>query len=392
MYNYDIVMRIGSHGINALAGYSLQQMVFVLNSVSTDGEYLHEGKLIDPDNLVKGIKNIVEDIQSALKKPYRNLLFVFPPFTCAYTQRESMVYNTTDEWVTPKTGRNLTQNFYSQCQKKLNKSTIEIASFLPYQYRQADSNTSEGNHTTSFFPNGVKWQAMSISYLLTIFPHDFVANLKKLLADNGIERYRLYAGPVGAARFFAVDEKFPKDYYLFDISQCASYFTKVQNSLPVVSQPVNWGWSNITEQVAQSLNLELAKASEYLQLFGFSAEPEYEFQTPEGVTMTKLSKALNEALQPLVAGFKVFLKNEKDEKYASAPVELTGRPAGLIGLSEYLTKNCQHEFTPRFPTAYGAREGDKSELLGVFLWENDIEWLYSKDEGVPTIVRQNSKN
>ena len=123
---------------------------------------------------------------------------------------------------------------------------------------------------------------------------------------------------------------------------------------------------DLLRAIAKELSISMERALELLKTFGFAGDPNFPFQTDEGITLSSLKTAAINAVRDLAKDVYFSLKKTSEP----IPMILSGTLAQIEDLdslfSRLLSINVQAFHSPLF----GAKSGAYESMLGALLLAN----------------------
>lgn len=188
---------------------------------------------------------------------------------------------------------------------------------------------------------------------------------KEILSRVGIEAYLTMVSTFGSSYFIDSYRANMTHYLLLDIEKEYCYLSYVDSGRLRFSLPLKENLNRFLENSAKKLNVDVKKAEEYLNIFGFFSTPGFDYTMENNLTLKDTSTCFAENFRPLACEVSEVIL----DKHVSAdvPLILSGAGASIEDLdslfAKFLSRNCV-SFEPHI---FGAQGGSYNSCLGALL-------------------------
>jgi len=190
-----------------------------------------------------------------------------------------------------------------------------------------DENNNGDSEDKGFLKINPKAKNKNIKVLLTAAPRDLVKRYMDIFKSAGLTLLSLDTEAFALIRSLVGNDKSP--LMIVDIGSVVTNISIVANSIPILNRSLDVGGLTITKAIANSLNVNLARAEQFKYDIGMN---------PKRAGQGSVPKTIESTLIPIIDELRYSLELYKNQnKKNIEKIILTGGSSLLLNLPEYLS-------------------------------------------------------
>ena len=351
------VIEFTPENIRLISGYVKEEKIYLTNAL--EGEDLTiEGKLPVLREASESLKCLKEKALESIKD-LGSVILVLPPFDF------EVLSNIDGQEYPSNSDGNLTSSDYQNCFNRiLNRARNcsakgEIIDLHPFSF------TIDSSERFEDYPTILRAQSLQVNADIHLIDPDFASFAREVLRRNQIEAKLTFVSPYARYEYLYQQRRLP-NFYNLDIQAERIEVTTVVSRRITDAKILSKSGKDLLRAIAKELSISMERALELLKTFGFAGDPNFPFQTEEGITLSSLKTAAINAVRDLAKDVYFSLKKTSDP----IPMILSGTLAQIEDLdslfSRLLSINVQAFHCPLF----GAKSGAYESMLGALLLAN----------------------
>ena len=351
------VIEFTPENIRLISGYVKEEKIYLTNSL--EGEDLTiEGKLPALREASESLKCLKEKALESIKD-LGSVILVLPPFDF------EVLSNIDGQEYPSNSDGNLTSSDYQNCFNRiLNRARNcsakgEIIDLHPFSF------TIDSSERFEDYPTILRAQSLQVNADIHLIDPDFASFAREVLRRNQIEAKLTFVSSYARYEYLYQQRRLP-NFYNLDIQAERIEFTTVVSRRITDAKILSKNGKELLRTIAKELSISMERALELLKTFGFAGDPNFPFQTEEGITLSSLKTAAINAVRDLAQDVYFSLKKTSEP----IPMILSGTLAQIEDLdslfSRLLSINVQAFHCPLF----GAKSGAYESMLGALLLAN----------------------
>ena len=351
------VIEFTPENIRLISGYVKEEKIYLTNAL--EGEDLTiEGKLPALREASESLKCLKEKALESIKD-LGSVILVLPPFDF------EVLSNIDGQEYPSNSDGNLTSSDYQNCFNRiLNRARNcsakgEIIDLHPFSF------TIDSSERFEDYPTILRAQSLQVNADIHLIDPDFASFAREVLRRNQIEAKLTFVSSYARYEYLYQQRRLPS-FYNLDIQAERIEFTTVVSRRITDAKILSKNGKDLLRAIAKELSISMERALELLKTFGFAGDPNFPFQTEEGITLSSLKTAAINAVRDLAQDVYFSLKKTSEP----IPMILSGTLAQIEDLdslfSRLLAINVQAFHSPLF----GAKSGAYESMLGALLLAN----------------------
>ena len=351
------VIEFTPENIRLISGYVKEEKIYLTNAL--EGEDLTiEGKLPALREASESLKCLKEKALESIKD-LGSVILVLPPFDF------EVLSNIDGQEYPSNSDGNLTSSDYQNCFNRiLNRARNcsakgEIIDLHPFSF------TIDSSERFEDYPTILRAQSLQVNADIHLIDPDFASFAREVLRRNQIEAKLTFVSSYARYEYLYQQRRLPS-FYNLDIQAERIEVTTVVSRRITDAKILSKSGKDLLRAIAKELSISMERALELLKTFGFAGDPNFPFQTEEGITLSSLKTAAINAVRDLAQDVYFSLKKTSEP----IPMILSGTLAQIEDLdslfSRLLSINVQAFHCPLF----GAKSGAYESMLGALLLAN----------------------
>ena len=351
------VIEFTPENIRLISGYVKEEKIYLTNAL--EGEDLTiEGKLPVLREASESLKCLKEKALESIKD-LGSVILVLPPFDF------EVLSNIDGQEYPSNSDGNLTSSDYQNCFNRiLNRARNcsakgEIIDLHPFSF------TIDSSERFEDYPTILRAQSLQVNADIHLIDPEFASFAREVLRRNQIEAKLTFVSSYARYEYLYQQRRLPS-FYNLDIQAERIEFTTVVSRRITDAKILSKNGKDLLRAIAKELSISTERALELLKTFGFAGDPNFPFQTEEGITLSSLKTAAINAVRDLAQDVYFSLKKTSEP----IPMILSGTLAQIEDLdslfSRLLAINVQAFHCPLF----GAKSGAYESMLGALLLAN----------------------
>ena len=351
------VIEFTPENIRLISGYVKEEKIYLTNAL--EGEDLTiEGKLPALREASESLKCLKEKALESIKD-LGSVILVLPPFDF------EVLSNIDGQEYPSNSDGNLTSSDYQNCFNRiLNRARNcsakgEIIDLHPFSF------TIDSSERFEDYPTILRAQSLQVNADIHLIDPEFASFAREVLRRNQIEAKLTFVSSYARYEYLYQQRRLPS-FYNLDIQAERIEVTTVVSRRITDAKILSKNGKDLLRAIAKELSISMERALELLKTFGFAGDPNFPFQTEEGITLSSLKTAAINAVRDLAQDVYFSLKKTSEP----IPMILSGTLAQIEDLdslfSRLLAINVQAFHSPLFGTKSGAYES----MLGALLLAN----------------------
>ena len=351
------VIEFTPENIRLISGYVKEEKIYLTNAL--EGEDLTiEGKLPVLREASESLKCLKEKALESIKD-LGSVILVLPPFDF------EVLSNIDGQEYPSNSDGNLTSSDYQNCFNRiLNRARNcsakgEIIDLHPFSF------TIDSSERFEDYPTILRAQSLQVNADIHLIDPDFASFAREVLRRNQIEAKLTFVSSYARYEYLYQQRRLPS-FYNLDIQAERIEVTTVVSRRITDAKILSKNGKDLLRAIAKELSISMERALELLKTFGFAGDPNFPFQTEEGITLSSLKTAAINAVRDLAQDVYFSLRKTSEP----IPMILSGTLAQIEDLdslfSRLLAINVQAFHCPLF----GAKSGAYESMLGALLLAN----------------------
>ena len=351
------VIEFTPENIRLISGYVKEEKIYLTNAL--EGEDLTiEGKLPALREASESLKCLKEKALESIKD-LGSVILVLPPFDF------EVLSNIDGQEYPSNSDGNLTSSDYQNCFNRiLNRARNcsakgEIIDLHPFSF------TIDSSERFEDYPTILRAQSLQVNADIHLIDPEFASFAREVLRRNQIEAKLTFVSSYARYEYLYQQRRLP-NFYNLDIQAERIEVTTVVSRRITDAKILSKSGKDLLRAIAKELSISMERALELLKTFGFAGDPNFPFQTEEGITLSSLKTAAINAVRDLAQDVYFSLKKTSEP----IPMILSGTLAQIEDLdslfSRLLAINVQAFHSPLF----GAKSGAYESMLGALLLAN----------------------
>ena len=351
------VIEFTPENIRLISGYVKEEKIYLTNAL--EGEDLTiEGKLPVLREASESLKCLKEKALESIKD-LGSVILVLPPFDF------EVLSNIDGQEYPSNSDGNLTSSDYQNCFNRiLNRARNcsakgEIIDLHPFSF------TIDSSERFEDYPTILRAQSLQVNADIHLIDPEFASFAREVLRRNQIEAKLTFVSSYARYEYLYQQRRLP-NFYNLDIQAERTEVTTVVSRRITDAKILSKSGKDLLRAIAKELSISMERALELLKTFGFAGDPNFPFQTEEGITLSSLKTAAINAVRDLAQDVYFSLKKTSEP----IPMILSGTLAQIEDLdslfSRLLSINVQAFHCPLF----GAKSGAYESMLGALLLAN----------------------
>ena len=351
------VIEFTPENIRLISGYVKEEKIYLTNAL--EGEDLtNEGKLPALREASESLKCLKEKALESIKD-LGSVVLVLPPFDF------EVLSNIDGQEYPSNSDGNLTSSDYQNCFNRiLNRARNcsakgEIIDLHPFSF------TIDSSERFEDYPTILRAQSLQVNADIHLIDPEFASFAREVLRRNQIEAKLTFVSSYARYEYLYQQRRLP-NFYNLDIQAERIEVTTVVSRRITDAKILSKNGKDLLRAIAKELSISMERALELLKTFGFAGDPNFPFQTEEGITLSSLKTAAINAVRDLAQEVYFSLKKTSEP----IPMLLSGTLAQIEDLdslfSRLLAINVQAFHSPLF----GAKSGAYESMLGALLLAN----------------------
>ena len=343
--------------IRLLRGYVQGEKIYLTNPI--EGEDLTiERKLPALREASESLKCLKEKALESIKD-LGSVILVLPPVDF------EVLSNIDGQEYPSNSDGNLTSSDYQNCFNRiLNRARNcsakgEIIDLHPFSF------TIDSSERFEDYPTILRAQSLQVNADIHLIDPEFASFAREVLRRNQIEAKLTFVSSYARYEYLYQQRRLP-NFYNLDIQAERIEVTTVVSRRITDAKILSKSGKDLLRAIAKELSISMERALELLKTFGFAGDPNFPFQTEEGITLSSLKTAAINAVRDLAQDVYFSLKKTSEP----IPMILSGTLAQIEDLdslfSRLLSINVQAFHCPLF----GAKSGAYESMLGALLLAN----------------------
>ena len=351
------VIEFTPENIRLISGYVKEEKIYLTNAL--EGEDLTiEGKLPVLREASESLKCLKEKALESIKD-LGSVILVLPPFDF------EVLSNIDGQEYPSNSDGNLTssdyQNFFNRILNRARNCSAkgEIIDLHPFSF------TIDSSERFEDYPTILRAQSLQVNADIHLIDPEFASFAREVLRRNQIEAKLTFVSSYARYEYLYQQRRLPS-FYNLDIQAERIEVTTVVSRRITDAKILSKSGKDLLRAIAKELSISTERALELLKTFGFAGDPNFPFQTEEGITLSSLKTAAINAVRDLAQEVYFSLRKTSEP----IPMILSGTLAQIEDLdslfSRLLAINVQAFHCPLF----GAKSGAYESMLGALLLAN----------------------
>lgn len=354
MNNIYAALEIANGGVKLLVGYYFNGRVYVLHALQSTSASLTNGYIDDVKKVAVSIKEVVNSAQSQLGYKIEEVCLCLPPIDMEIKTDTAMTSTVgSDSIVTGSDVINVT----TMIKKKVSEPGKKIVAIIPHKYL-LDNGQSYRELPSRAFSN-----SLTVEADCELVDENIFETYKEACEEAGLKVQSFVLAPFATIKLLESYEQIPAQYVLIDIGAKLTDIALVFENRLLAGRAVSFGGDDVVKAVAKELNLTFDQAFRYVEVYGLTSGPSFEFRTEAGFTLDRLAAVIRKTLVSLSNHIKNAL-NEFGLRELPTVI-LSGGGANLVGLDEFISETFMINVMVFTPKNFGARNKSYANLLGM---------------------------
>lgn len=386
MNSRTAIIEITSREIKVLVGYFLNKQPLIIYAFRKPiNGIVERGKIINLPLLVQELKALkeIKDATAKIVLEIENAIVILPALGLEIYESEKTTEVTSPSDI-------IEQLDISNAVNLIRKEGIAkgqtIVDIIP-NYFELDNKKRFVSR-----PIGEKSISLTLSARVHALPFSVFEPFKKAFAEAELNVVRYFVAPHAASYFYNFNKLTPANYFLVDLGAQLSTVSLIGNEMIYSSTFFNKGGEDLTNLIAEELNLPFDEAEKIKRRYGYEhrdltfyptiaksvvADLEKEYTTNHLNVIVK--RFLDDYIISLKQAINVLMK-EHDEKYLRLPLVLGGGFSRLNYLKDIFEQNFpENDIYLHVPKTIGARHQTFTNVLGALI-ANQYYAAYVEDD------------
>lgn len=354
---YHIALELTSQSIKLVAGFVLNEKVYVVDVIQRYCAGLSNGLIQDVDETVKVLKEVIANASQKLNCTIKDVSLVLPPFNLACAT-DSGSTNTID-------GNDRIQhvdvsNIITQIKKRnFKEKDLKIIDVIPDRFYL------DNNEQYLVEPLGKISETLSLHASIYAISNKVVALFENCFEKAGINIKYMTISPYASSLYLSTIDGMPSSYILFDLGHSFSTITYVhQKNTIIKSSIVAFGGDDITKYISKTFNISYKEAEILKIKYGIDSDPCFEVPIKEGITFNRLADAITSSIKPFLSGAKRAIDELNPDK-EDLPIVLIGGTSSLKSIENLIADELEQSVLTYQMLTIGARDRGLIPALGL---------------------------
>ena len=351
------VIEFTPENIRLISGYVKEEKIYLTNAL--EGEDLTiEGKLPVLREASESLKCLKEKALESIKD-LGSVILVLPPFDF------EVLSNIDGQEYPSNSDGNLTSSDYQNCFNRiLNRARNcsakgEIIDLHPFSF------TIDSSERFEDYPTILRAQSLQVNADIHLIDPDFASFAREVLRRNQIEAKLTFVSSYARYEYLYQQRRLP-NFYNLDIQAERIEVTTVISRRITDAKILSKSGKDLLRAIAKELSISMERALELLKTFGFAGDPNFPFQTEEGITLSSLKTAAINAVRDLAQEVYFSLKKTSEP----IPMILSGTLAQIEDLDSLFSRLLSIDVQAFHSPLFGAKSGAYESMLGALLLAN----------------------
>jgi len=384
MYKEIACLEITSYSVKLMVGYVGNDNVYVLHCLESTYAHLVNGHIQDKKIMSDTISELVKEANKALDLDIDEVILGLPSYNVSVKNLNQSTACTSETNISENEGNNLVGMLKNTCSSFNDK--FSIVDIIPKSY--ALDNIPCGDR----FPYGKKASFIGIDADVILMDKEIYSDIVSCVKDANLEVSHTILTAAASVIYLTkkcmVDKEHISDFIFIDIQETSTILSACANGRYFTSSTYEYGLNNFIEFVKEKLNVSYENAQFYVETFGISNPPKFNFKTKEGITIQQINETLTECFKHFCTDIYAFVSQITDS--SRKLFILSGKGCLIQGLQEFIAKYFENKTFPIIPQNYGARNPSFTNLLGMIWYDNqyDLKFKYQRKDSM-TLTRTN---
>lgn len=318
-------IEFASSGIRLVSGYYFHGKVYVLAALEGDNIPLDADGLMDTKATEQSLALLLSTAKKSLKNDLGVIISLFPPD--GFLVKQGQGRSTT---VDPAS--RITQIDYANCISMINKDVKMEGKKVIYD--DPVLFTDDNKRDFQSFPMGIQSDQLNVLADAHLISKDSFLHYEQILQDMGLTVYLNLIAPFSGTVFINSFEA-PLSYVALDVEKDHFYMSYVSKKRFLFTENIRYGISDGVHAASQILKISEKNTNEALNLFGFSDNAGFDYQSDEKKTLKDFSNAFKSGFDPLVKEISRFINDHS--LLQDTPIVFFGLGSDIELMDKYLS-------------------------------------------------------
>lgn len=382
--NYYLGVEFTSRAIKCLAGFCLNNQIYVLDKVEADCHGLKNGMIIDEPLVLKTFQSVVKEIEDHLKIHFTDVTVALPSI--------NMLCKVDTGTTITVDGNNVIQHVDTMniltAMKKSNASLykdLTIIDIVPDTYIINETERYDEE------PLGKISQSLSLHGAIYALDTPLVNAVKHLISQSCLTLKHLVPSSHAAALYLSTKAKMPESYILLDIGYQLTTVSFVHNKTQVIdSKTILFGGDDITNEIGRRFNLSYNEAELLKCRYGMEKSPAFPLYIEGKITFDDLSQAIKDVLKRNLEKVRDLLESDF-EGSENLPLIVIGGTSNLNNFYMLLANALNRTVLNFDMENIGARNKNMISVLGIIKYESKRTPVVEEETITSSITRVDNK-
>ena len=359
-------LELTSSGVKMAVGYTYEKKVYILHSLESIRSKLIYNQIADTSEMVASIRELVKSAQDTLKMDFDSCVLVMPSSNMKVVQKHQTV-STTDMHSEIKVfdGSNLVSMMRKDCRNAFLESNLEVLDIVPISW------VDDKNKTYRYFPKGTISSELSLNGDCEMIDKLTFESLTKVVEDAGLSIDKTISGANATVKLISLHSDSPQEFIMVDFGAKTTTFSLCYDHRLLSSFCINYGSEDIDEELMREFKIDKSVAKYYKLTYGLSNDPDFEFKTKEGISLSEISKVIRNSLNRLYTGLEKYISTLDVSTPSS--IMLVGGGSSLLGFSEDIKDRFRINVYSYSPLYLGARSRQYLNLVSAIKYYSEYE-------------------
>ena len=357
-------LEITSRAIRMIAGYVINDLVYIRHIIENECSGLENGLIKDPEIVIKKIKDTVTTLSKELDFQINDVALVLPPFNL-WCMSDTDTTNTID-------GNDVIQhidtvNVLTKMKKRpLADSDLKIVDIIPdlYMLNNGERYVNE--------PVGKISQVLTLHASIYAMSEKVINQFISVVNRAGLKVKHSVIAPYSSCLYLSTIASMPSSYILLDIGHSLTTISQVNERTSIVnSRIIRFGGDSITQAISDRFNLSKSDAEKLKVLYGIDKNPNFPVYLKGHITFEDLADVIIKSIVPSLDMIKSIIKDFALVDNEKLPIVICGGTSKLNNIAKVIKDELNQEVIEYNLETIGARNPSLVSLLGLIkYWGN----------------------
>ncbi len=382
--HYYLVLEVTSKEVKLLAGYSLNNQIYVLDKAEIATNGVEDGYITSLDSVARAITIGLRDFKEHLKFDFKKVLVLVPSM--------NLLCKADNGQTTTVDGNNLVQHVDTMnilmAMKKRNQKLFpehKIIDIVPDTFLLEDSEPLDNEPLGKYSPS------LSLHGMIYGVDKVLIEQYSKLLEMVKLDLERYIPSCFASSLYLSSKAKLPDSYILLDIGFKETTISQIHNKNQIIKSKIFvFGGDDITKDIQKKFNLSYEDAENLKLKYGLDKEPSFNLEIAPKVTIYLLKETIQETLKKNLALIKDVIDNEFDV-IDDTPLILIGGTSNLNNIYPEIANELERTVYNFDCDNIGARNKNLINLLGGIKYLAQRSLVSEEENLSSTITRIDTK-